>query len=62
MTPDLSNLSPSPKRGQPRGDPKKPAFGNFSINGTDSEKERWFKAKKSQECHFKQLTGPEAEA
>ena len=46
MTPDLSNLSLGPKRGWPRGDSKKPTFDDFPVNGTDSEKERWFKAKK----------------
>ena len=62
MTLDHSNLSLDPKRGQPRGDPKKPTFDDFPVNGTDSEKERRFKAKKSQECNFKKFTGPEAEA
>ena len=47
LTPDLSNLSLGPKKGWPDGDPKKPTF-DFPVNGTDSEKERWFKAKKSQ--------------
>ena len=62
MTPDLSNLSLGPKRGQPRGPPKKPTFDDFPVNRTDFEKERRFKAKMSQEWPFKKLTGPEAEA
>ena len=63
MTPDLSNFSHSPKRGQTRGYPKKPSSDDFPVNGTDFEKERWFKAKKkSREWHFKKLSGPEAEA
>ena len=60
LTPDVSHMTVSKRRGRPRKIPLLPTYDNFPQDGSTGEKKKWQKRKNTEKWRYKKLMSSEA--